>query len=331
MKIFLTGADGFIGSHLTEMLVNQGYDVRCLVLYNSFNSWGWLENCDSRIKKDLDVVFGDIRDPFAMRRLIDGCDKVIHLAALIAIPYSYLSPASYVETNVNGTLNVLEIARQLEIDQVIHTSTSEVYGTAQYAPIDESHPLNAQSPYAASKIAADQLALSFWRSFATPVSVLRPFNTYGPRQSARAVIPTIIKQLQNNPAQVALGSTEPTRDFSFVTDTASGFLAALNSPSSIGTVTNIGSSFEISIGDTVREIANLMGLTPEIVTDADRLRPKDSEVDRLLACSAKARSTLEWSPEYAGISGFRLGLTKTLEWFQQPENLSRYKIGTYDT
>jgi len=331
MKIFLTGADGFIGSHLAEMLIGRGYDVRCLVLYNSFNSWGWLDNCDEKIKKDLDVVSGDIRDSDALRRLVQGCDKVIHLAALIAIPYSYLSPSSYIKTNVLGTLNILEIARDLEIDQVIHTSTSEVYGSAQYTPIDESHPLNAQSPYAASKIGADQLALSFWRSFGTPVSVLRPFNTYGPRQSARAVIPTIIKQLQSNPDEVVLGSTEPKRDFTFVTDTAAGFVAALDSPSTIGTVTNLGSSFEISIGDTVKTVAGLLGLNPKILVDSVRLRPKDSEVDRLLACSTKATSTMDWNPEYSGISGFRQGLAKTLEWFEHPENLSKYRASTYDT
>lgn len=331
MKIFLTGADGFIGSHLTEMLICRGYDVRCLVMYNSFNSWGWLDNCDEQIKNNLDVVSGDVRDPDALRRLVKGCDKVIHLAALIAIPYSYLSPASYIETNVLGTLHILEIARDLEVDQVIHTSTSEVYGSAQYTPIDENHPLNAQSPYAASKIAADQLALSFCRSFGAPISVLRPFNTYGPRQSARAVIPTIIKQLRSNPDEVVLGSTEPKRDFTFVTDTAAGFVAALNSPSTIGTVTNLGSSFEISIGDTVKTVAELLGLNPSILVDSNRLRPKDSEVDRLLACNTKARSTMDWTPEYSGISGFRQGLAKTLEWFQQPENLSKYRAATYDT
>lgn len=331
MKIFVTGADGFIGSHLIEALVKREYDVRCLVLYNSFNSWGWLDSCETQLKRNLDVVLGDIRDPHGMKNAIKGCDVIIHLAALIAIPYSYRSPASYIETNINGTLNVLQAGRDLDVDQIIHTSTSEVYGTAQYIPIDESHPLNAQSPYAASKIAADQLALSFHRSFDTPVSIIRPFNTYGPRQSARAVIPSIIKQLLNNTETISLGSLTPTRDFTFVSDTAAGFISAIGNDKTVGTVTNLGSAFEVSIGETAKIISELAGQNATILTDEKRLRPKASEVDRLFACCSKAESTMGWAPKYSGAAGFRKGLGETLTWFRDPGNLAHYKATTYDT
>jgi NAD dependent epimerase/dehydratase len=330
MKVLVTGADGFIGSHLTESLVRQGHDVRAFVLYNSFNSWGWLDRCSDDVKGHFEVFAGDIRDPHGVRTATEGCTSVLHLAALIAIPYSYHSPDTYVDTNVKGTLNVVQAARDLGISRVVHTSTSEVYGTAQHVPITEEHPVRGQSPYSASKIGADQLALSFYASFDTPIVVLRPFNTYGPRQSARAVIPTIITQIANGRRGVRLGSAHPTRDFSLVSDTVAGFVAALEATGGIGEVINIGSGFEISIGDTCRTIAEVMGVEVEVLTDEDRIRPQNSEVERLWACNKKARELLDWTPDYGGIEGFRRGLQETVEWFRNPDNLGAYKADVYN-
>lgn len=329
-KLMVTGADGFIGSHLTEKLVRQGYDVRALVLYNSFNSWGWLDRCAEDVRGQFDVFAGDIRDPNGVRTAMKDCDGVLHLAALIAIPYSYHSPDTYVDTNVKGTLNVIQAARDLGVSKVVHTSTSEVYGTAQFVPITEDHPLQGQSPYSASKIGADQMALSFYRSFGTPVSVIRPFNTYGPRQSARAVIPTIITQIAKGKRQIKLGAVQPTRDFNYVADTVSGFIAILESDASIGEVINIGSNFEISIGDTARTIAKAMGVDIEILTDDQRLRPEKSEVERLWASNEKAQNLLGWVPKYSGLEGFRRGLAETAAWFREPSNLAAYKADIYN-
>lgn len=329
-KILITGADGFIGSHLVEELIRQGYDVRAFVYYNSFNSWGWLDSLSDNIKKDLDVFSGDIRDPHGVKEAMRGCDTVLHLASLIAIPYSYHSPDTYVDTNIKGTLNILQAARELGVSKVVHTSTSEVYGTAQYVPINEEHPLQGQSPYSASKIGADQMALSFYRSFGTPVAIIRPFNTYGPRQSARAVIPTIITQLAAGKEEIKLGALSPTRDFNFVKDTVSGFISIMNSPQSIGEVINIGSNYEISIGKTVEAIADVMGKSVEIVTDEIRLRPEKSEVERLWADNAKAKRLLSWEPSYGGIDGFKRGLKETVDWFTDQSNLSEYKTDVYN-
>lgn len=330
MKVLVTGADGFIGSHLTETLVRQGFAVRAFVLYNSFGSWGWLDQCADDVRSGLDVFAGDIRDPHGVRKAMTGCDAVLHLAALIAIPYSYHSPDTYVDTNIKGTLNVVQAARELGVRKVVHTSTSEVYGTAKFVPITEEHPLRGQSPYSASKIGADQIALSFHAAFGTPVTVLRPFNTYGPRQSARAVIPTVITQIASGKRAIRLGSTHPTRDFSYVSDTVAGFVAALKGTGTEGEVINVGSGFEISIGDTARTIAAVMGKDIEIVADEERVRPQLSEVERLLADTAKARRLLGWSPAYGGLDGFKRGLAATVEWFTAPANLARYKSELYN-
>lgn len=329
-KVLITGADGFIGSHLTEAMVRAGYDVRAFVLYNSFNSWGWLDDAAPDVQGNFEVFAGDVRDPNGVRTAMKGCDAVLHLAALIAIPYSYHSPDTYVDTNVKGTLNIVQAARDLGVGRVVHTSTSEVYGTARFVPITEEHPLQGQSPYSASKIGADQIALSFHRSFETPVVVLRPFNTYGPRQSARAVIPTVITQIAKGNRRIRLGAVHPTRDFNFVTDTAAGFMAALRSPAVIGETINLGSNFEISVGDTARTIASVMGAEVEIVTDEQRLRPEKSEVERLLADCEKAKRLLAWNPKYAGLDGFRRGLEETVRWFTDPSHLARYKADLYN-
>lgn len=329
-KILVTGADGFIGSHLTEALVRHGYDVRAFVLYNSFNSWGWLDHCSQDVKGRFEVFAGDIRDPHGVIAAMKGCDAVLHLAALIAIPYSYHSPDTYVDTNIKGTLNVVQAARALGVSKVVHTSTSEVYGTARFVPITEDHPLQGQSPYSASKIGADQIAMSFYSSFGTPISILRPFNTYGPRQSARAVIPTIITQIANGARQIKLGSVHPTRDFNYVSDTVAGFIAVLNSEKVVGEVINIGSNYEISIGDTARAIANAMGEDVDIVTDDLRLRPEKSEVERLWASNDKARKLLGWQPQYGGLEGFRRGLVESIAWFRKEENLRLYKADIYN-
>ncbi|MGN7407809.1 NAD-dependent 4,6-dehydratase LegB [Sporosarcina sp. SAFN-010] len=329
-KVLVTGADGFIGSHLTEELIRRGYEVRAFVYYNSFNSWGWLDTLPTEIKSHLDVFTGDIRDPYGVKEAMKGCTHVLNLAALIAIPYSYHSPSMYVDTNITGTLNVVQAARELGIQKVVHTSTSEVYGTAQYVPIDESHPLQGQSPYSATKIAADQLALSFYRSFETPVAIIRPFNTYGPRQSARAVIPTIIGQLANGQKSIQLGAISPTRDFNYVKDTVDGFISVLDHDQSLGEVINIGSNYEVSIGETAQMIANIMNVDLEIVTDEQRLRPDKSEVERLWADNQKAKKLLGWEPSYGGKEGFKRGLTETIDWFSNPQNLSSYKTDVYN-
>lgn len=330
MKTLVTGADGFIGSHLTEALVREGHDVRAFVFYNSFNSWGWLDRCGEDVKGKFDVFAGDIRDPNGVRTAMKGCDAVLHLAALIAIPYSYHSPDTYVDTNIKGTLNVVQAARDLGVSKVVHTSTSEVYGTAKFVPITEDHPMQGQSPYSASKIGADQLALSFHKSFDTPVAVIRPFNTYGPRQSARAVIPTIITQIAGGQRRINLGSLQPTRDFSFVTDTVAGFTAVLNSAKAVGEVINIGSNFEISIGDTARLIAEVMDARIDIATEDVRMRPENSEVERLWADNEKARKLTGWTPQHAGLKGFRRGIVKTVDWFRDPANLQMYKAEIYN-
>jgi NAD dependent epimerase/dehydratase len=327
--VFVTGADGFIGSHLTEALVRHGCRVKAMVLYNSFGFRGWLEDLPRDVAEQVEIVAGDVRDPHAVRELMKGCDVVFHLAALIAIPYSYLSPDSYVDTNVRGTLNVLQAARDLEVARVVHTSTSEVYGTALRVPIDESHPLQGQSPYSASKIGADQLALSFYRSFGTPVSLIRPFNTYGPRQSARAVIPSIILQLAQGASQLHLGALHPTRDFSYVEDSAAGFIRLAECDAALGEVVNYGSGFEISIGDTVDLIAELMGANVEVISDEQRLRPAASEVERLWADITKARELTGHVPAHGGLEGFRQGIEKTIEWFREPHNLKRYRAESY--
>jgi NAD dependent epimerase/dehydratase len=329
-RVLVTGADGFIGSHLTEHLVRAGVDVRAFVQYNSFNSWGWLDHADDRVKRSLDVFSGDIRDPNGVRTAMRRCDVVMHLAALIAIPYSYHSPDTYVDTNVKGTLNVVQAARELDVERVVHTSTSEVYGTARFVPITEQHPLQGQSPYSASKIGADQIATSFHLSFGTPIAVIRPFNTYGPRQSARAVIPTIITQIAVGQNQIKLGAMHPTRDFNYVTDTVRGFVAVAECDRAIGEVINIGSNYEISIGDTARTISELMGREVEFVSDVQRLRPSGSEVERLWADNTKARELTGWTPEYGDDVGLRRGLTETIAWFIDGENLRRFKAGLYN-
>jgi len=329
-KILVTGADGFIGSHLTEALVRAGYDVKAFVLYNSFNSWGWLDQCVDDVKGKFEVFAGDIRDPHGVRAAMIDCDAVLHLAALIAIPYSYHSPDTYVDTNIKGTLNVVQAARELGISKVVHTSTSEVYGTARFVPITEEHPLQGQSPYSASKIGADQIAQSFYLSFDTPIVTLRPFNTYGPRQSARAVIPTIITQIANGQRQIKLGAVHPTRDFNFVADTVNGFVQALESVKGIGEVINLGSNYEISIGDTAKAIAEVMDTDIEILTDDQRLRPEKSEVERLWADNKKAKELLGWQPEYTGLEGFKRGLQETADWFTHSGNLAAYKSDRYN-
>ena len=329
-KILVTGADGFIGSHLTESLVREGYQVRAFVLYNSFNSWGWLDHSPREVIDNLEVFSGDIRDPYGVKSAMSGCDVVLHLAALIAIPYSYHSPATYVETNITGTLNVLQAAREVGVEKVVHTSTSEVYGTARFVPITEEHPLQGQSPYSATKIGADQMAMSFYYSFGTPVAIIRPFNTYGPRQSARAVIPTVITQIASGKRQIKLGSLHPTRDFNYVKDTVRGFIAIAKSQRSVGEVINIGSNYEISIGDTVNLIAESMGVQVDVITDDVRLRPDKSEVNRLWADNSKAKLLVDWEPLYGGKEGFKIGLTETAQWFTDPANLQMYKSDHYN-
>ncbi len=329
-KILVTGADGFIGSHLTEYLVGQGYRVKAFVLYNSFNSWGWLDHSSAAVKNSLEIFSGDIRDPYGVKEAMKGCDVVLHLAALIAIPYSYHSPATYIDTNVKGTLNVVQAARELGVEKVVHTSTSEVYGTARFVPITEEHPLQGQSPYSASKIGADQLAMSYYSSFGTPVAIIRPFNTYGPRQSARAVIPTVITQIAGGKRVLRLGSLHPTRDFNYVRDMVRGFEAVALSDKAVGEVINIGSNFEVSIGEVVDLIAEVMDVKVEIETDDTRLRPGKSEVERLWADNTRARELLGWQPEYGGREGFRRGLQETVDWFHREENIRAYKADIYN-
>jgi NAD dependent epimerase/dehydratase len=325
-KVLVTGADGFIGSHLTETLIAHGCDVRAFVFYNSFNSWGWLDTLPKKVRENLDVFAGDIRDPNGVREAMKDVDVVFHLAALIAIPFSYHSPDSYVDTNVKGTLNVLQAARSSNCERVVITSTSEVYGTARYVPINESHPLQGQSPYSASKIGADMMAASFHSSFELPVVIVRPFNTYGPRQSARAVIPTIITQLLSGITQIKLGSTHPTRDFNFVADTAAGFLAIAEADKAVGQEINIATQQEISIGDLASELIRQINPKASILADNMRVRPPLSEVERLLGSSEKIRTMTSWKPAHS----FEQGIAETIAWFRKPENLARYKPEIYN-
>ena len=328
-RVLVTGADGFIGSHLTEELVHRGCSVRAFVYYNSFNSWGWLDQSPKEIQDSIEVFQGDIRDPYRVKTALQGCSVVFHLAALVAIPFSYHSPDAYIDTNVKGTLHVLQAARELETERIIQTSTSEVYGSAEFIPIPETHPQRAQSPYAASKIAADQLALSYYRSFSTPVSIIRPFNTYGPRQSNRAVIPTIITQIAQGERSIHLGSLTPTRDFNFVSDTVRGFWEVACCDEALGEEVNIGSNFEVSIGETAEMIARIMNTDVEVLQDQKRIRPEKSEVQRLFADISKAKRLFGWKPEFGGIDGFQKGLALTAEWFLDVENQKRYKTAGY--
>jgi NAD dependent epimerase/dehydratase len=325
-KILVTGAGGFIGSHLVETLVGQGYDVRAFVHYNSFNSWGWLDHCDQKVKDAIEVFSGDVRDPNGVRTAMKDCKMVFHLAALIGIPYSYHSPDSYVDTNIKGTLNILQTARDYNISKVIVTSTSEVYGTAQYVPIDEAHPLQGQSPYSASKIGADKIAESFYRSFETPVVIARPFNTYGPRQSARAIIPTIITQILEGKKEIRLGSLHPTRDLNFVTDTCKGFIVLAKYDEAIGKEVNIGSGQEISIADLANLIISLMNSEVILISDDVRKRPEKSEVERLLCDNSMIRKLTDWEPEIQ----LREGLIRTIEWFTSGEHVGKYKSDMYN-
>ena len=327
-NVLVTGADGFIGSHLTQRLLDQGINVEALALYNSFGSKGWLSDVEESNAK-LKITFGDIRDRTLVKSLVKRKDTIFHLAALIGIPYSYIAPQSYIDVNITGTLNILEAVKEVDsIDHLICTSTSEVYGTAQYVPIDETHPLVGQSPYAATKIAADQLALSYFRSFSTPVSILRPFNTYGPRQSTRAVIPSIITQLINTD-NLRLGSLDPTRDFNFVLDTVDAFIELAKTKDAIGNVYNAASEFEISINDTALTIAKILNKPINISTDNNRLRPKLSEVNRLFGNSQRLQSITSWQPQYSGIEGFTRGIEETIRWFEDPYNIKKYQSNSY--
>jgi dTDP-glucose 4,6-dehydratase len=329
-KILVTGADGFIGSHLVEELVRRGYSVRAFTLYNSFNSWGWIDQISDEIKSEIDICSGDIRDPFGVKEAMRGCNVVLNLAALIAIPYSYKSPDTFIDTNVKGALNVVQAARELKLEKVIQTSTSEVYGTARFTPITEEHPLQGQSPYSASKIGADHIAMSFFHAFETPVSIIRPFNTFGPRQSARAIIPTVITQIAQKIKKIKVGALDPTRDFNYIKDIVAGFIAGIKSEKCVGEAINLGTGFEFSIKETIQMISEVMNTPVEIEQDQERIRPKNSEVERLLACNKKAEKLLEWKPEYVGREGFKKALKETSEWFVKPENLNTYKANIYN-
>lgn len=320
----VTGADGFIGSHLTELLVQNGHEVRAFAFYNSFNSWGWLDTLPKTVMDHVEVFTGDIRDPNGVRKAMQGCEAVFHLAALIAIPFSYHSPDSYVDTNIKGTLNVLQAARDLETSHVLVTSTSEVYGTAQYVPIDEKHPFQGQSPYSATKIGADRLAESFYRSFGVPITIVRPFNTYGPRQSVRAVIPTIITQLLSGKTEIQLGSLTPTRDFNYVKDTANGFYEIFKSDRTVGEEINIASQKEISIGDLANELIRQINPAAKIICDTERMRPNKSEVNRLLGSNEKIKRLTDWTPQYS----LKQGLEETIRFLR--ENLSKFKADIYN-
>lgn len=326
LNVLVTGADGFIGSHLVEKLLEEGYNVRAFVYYNSFNSWGWLDTLDKNKLRKIEIFSGDIRDPNGVKEAMKGIDIVFHLAALIAIPFSYHSPDSYVDTNIKGTLNVLQAARDLKTKRVLITSTSEVYGTAKYVPIDENHPYQGQSPYSATKIGADRLAESFYRSFNMPITIVRPFNTYGPRQSSRAVIPTIITQLLNGETEIKLGALTPTRDFNYVKDTVKGFIEIAKSENTIGEEINIATCSEISIGELALEIINQINPKAKIICDEERLRPDKSEVNRLLGCNKKIKKLTNWSPKYS----FEEGIKETIEWFKNEEVLKKYKSDIYN-
>lgn len=323
-KVLVTGADGFIGSHLTENLLEEGYEVKAFTMYNSFNTWGWLDSLPKEKLEQIEIFCGDVRDPNGVREAMRGVDAVFHLAALIAIPFSYHSPDSYVDTNIKGTLNVLQAARELETARILITSTSEVYGTAQYVPIDEKHPFQGQSPYSATKIGADRLAESFYRSFQLPISIVRPFNTYGPRQSARAVIPTIIAQLLAGREEIKLGSLTPTRDFNYVKDTTAGFVAIAESGQTIGEEINIATQREISIGELAEEIINQINPRAHIVCDEERLRPEKSEVNRLLGSNEKIKKLTDWKPRYT----FEQGIAETIEWISH--HMESYKYDIYN-
>lgn len=323
-NILVTGADGFIGSHLTEELVKRGNKVKAFAFYNSFNTWGWLDNLPSDIMKEVEVFTGDVRDPNGVREAMKGMEEVYHLAALIAIPFSYHSPDTYVDTNIKGTLNVLQAARDIDISRLLITSTSEVYGTAQYVPIDELHPFQGQSPYSATKIGADRLAESFYRSFNMPITIVRPFNTYGPRQSARAVIPTIITQLLAGKEEIELGALSPTRDFNFVKDTANGFIEIAKSDKTIGEEINIATQQEISISELAQELIRQINPNARIICDEQRLRPEKSEVNRLLGSNEKIKKLTNWKPNYS----FEQGIAETVEFFKG--NLYKYKTDIYN-
>lgn len=325
-RALVTGADGFIGSHLVEELIKDGYKVRAFVYYNSFNTWGWLDTLPKEILEKIEVFTGDIRDPNGVREAMRDMDEVYHLAALIAIPFSYHSPDSYVDTNIKGTLNVLQAARDLNTKRILVTSTSEVYGTAKYVPIDEKHPYQGQSPYSATKIGADRIAESFYRSFNMPITIVRPFNTFGPRQSARAVIPTIITQLLSGETEIKLGSLTPTRDFNYVRDTARGFIEIAKSDKTIGEEINIATQKEISIGEFAEEMIRQINPKAKIVCDEQRLRPEKSEVNRLLGSNEKIKRLTNWQPKYS----FEEGIKETIEWFKKPENLAKYKADIYN-
>lgn len=324
MKVLVTGADGFIGSHLTEELVHHGYTVKAFVLYNSFNTWGWLDTLPGSVMENVEVFQGDIRDPHGVEQAMADVDAVFHLAALIAIPFSYHSPDTYVDTNVKGTLNVLQAARKHSVSRVLVTSTSEVYGTAQYVPIDEKHPFQGQSPYSATKIGADRLAESFYRSFQLPVTIVRPFNTYGPRQSARAVIPTIITQLLSGKTEIKLGALSPTRDFNYVKDTVNGYIEIYKSERTIGEEINIATQKEISIGELAKELISQINPSARIISDEQRMRPQNSEVNRLLGCNEKLLRLTDWTVQYS----LEDGLKNTITFLK--ENLDRYKVDIYN-
>jgi NAD dependent epimerase/dehydratase len=325
-KVLVTGADGFIGSHLVEKLVEEGVNVKAFVYYNSFNKWGWIDSLEKSVKNKIEIFSGDIRDSYNVKKAMEGCDVVFHLAALIAIPFSYSSPESYVETNIKGTLNVLQSAKELSVKKTLITSTSEIYGTALYTPIDEKHPKQGQSPYSATKIGADAITESFYKSFNLPVTVIRPFNTYGPRQSARAVIPNIIIQLLNNEKEIKLGSLHPTRDMVYVKDTANGFIEIAQSDELIGEEVNIATGIEISIGDLAKKIIDKIGSDATIVSKQERIRPEKSEVERLLGDNRKIVQHTKWRQQYS----IDEGLQHTIEWFKKKENLQQYKAEIYN-
>ena len=329
-NILITGGAGFIGSHLVEKLVKLGYRVKTIVPYNIDNSWGWIDTFEKKIKNNIEVISGDICDQNLISKEMKKVDIVFHLAALISIPYSYQSPRSYISTNVTGTLNMLEASRENDVELFVQTSTSEVYGSSQFIPITEKHPLNAQSPYAATKIAADQLSLSYYRTFDLPVLVLRPFNTFGPRQSLRAAIPTIITQIINNKESIKLGSLKPKRDFTYVSDTVDGFISAIGNKKCLGETINLGTGYDFSIGETLNSIEKIMSKSVKVITDKKRIRPKKSEVDRLLSSNLKAKKILKWKPKYSGKKGFILGLKNTIDWFEKYENFDYYNHEIYN-
>ena len=329
-KVLVTGDGGFIVSHLVEKLVKKGYLVKTIVPYNTDNSWGWIDTLDKKIKKNIEVISGDICDQNLISKETKKINIIFHLAALISIPYSYKSPRSFLSTNVAGTLNMLEAARENNVELFVQTSTSEVYGSSQYIPIDEKHPLNAQSPYAATKIAADQLALSYFRTFDLPVLVLRPFNTFGPRQSLRAAIPTIITQIVDGKKNIKLGSLTPRRDFTYVSDTVDGYLSTIGNKKCLGETINLGTGYDFSIGNTLNSIQKILKRNVNVITQKERIRPKKSEVNRLISSNKKARKILKWKPKYIGSTGFKKGLEKTIEWFKNKENLSHYNIDIYN-